>query len=192
MLETLTALLTMYRIPTVFAGAFFFGDSVILTAAYLAGQLNWPIIPIFLAAFLGTATADTMWFFAGVFFARRFSGIEFMRERREKAAALLRKITGEKPAYALIIIKFLYGSRIAMILYVAARGLSFRTFSIYNSIGIFVWLAIFFPIGYFAGRGISTNFPIMNAIEAAVVVLVVSFILMRILTIWLTKQVTNE
>lgn len=192
MLETLTTFLTIYRLPTVFAGAFFFGDSVILTAAYLAGQLHWPVFPIFAAAFLGTAAADTMWFFVGVFFARKFSGSNFMRKERERASQLLQKLTGEKPFYALIFIKFLYGSRIAMILYVAARGLHFRTFSIYNSIGIFVWLSIFFPLGYLAGKGISTTFPVMNAIEAAVVMFVVSFVLMRILTIWLTKKVENS
>jgi membrane protein DedA with SNARE-associated domain len=192
MLETLTALLTVHRLPAVFVGAFFFGDSVFFTAAYLAGQLQWPVFPIFATAFIGTAAADTMWFFLGIFFAQKFSGTGFMRHRREKAAALLARLTGERPAYALIFIKFLYGSRIAMILYVAARGLSFRTFAIYNSIGIFVWLAIFFPVGYLAGKGISSSFPILNVIEAAVIVFVASFVLMRVLTIWLTRKVTGE
>lgn len=191
MLETITALLSVYRVPTVFAGAFLFGDSVIFTAAYLAGQLQWPALPIFVTAFLGTAAADTMWFFLGAYFANRFRGTDFMRSKREKAAELLRKLTGENPAYALIFIKFLYGSRIAMILYVAARGLSFGTFSIYNSIGIFIWLAIFFPIGYLAGMGIASNFPILNAIEAGVIVLVASFVIMRLLTLWLTRKVTE-
>lgn len=192
MLETITALLTAHRIVAVFWGAFFFGDSVIFTAAYLAGQLAWDAVPIFATAFLGTAAADTMWFFLGVYVSKRFSGTTFMRYQREKAATLLAKLTGEKPAYALIFIKFLYGSRIAMILYVAARGLSFRTFSLYNSIGILVWLGVFFPIGYLAGKGISSNFPILNVIEAAVIVFVVSFVLMRILTLWLTRKVVSE
>ena len=189
MLETITALLTAHHIIAVFWGAFFFGDSVIFTAAYLAGQLQWPAVPLFATAFIGTAAADTMWFFLGAFFARRFAGVRFLRREREKAAVLLAKLTGERPAYALIFIKFLYGSRIAMIMYVAARGLSFRTFALYNSIGIFIWLAVFFPIGYLAGKGISSSFPIMNVIEAAVVVFAASFILMRVLTIWLTRRV---
>jgi len=192
MIETITALLTVHRIPAVFAGAFFFGDSVIFTASYLAGQLQWAAMPIFATAFLGTAVADTMWYFIGVYGSRRLSSTEFLRHERQKAAALTAKLTGEKPAYALVFIKFLYGSRIAMILYVAARGLSFRTFSIYNSIGIFVWLAVFFPIGYLAGKGISSSFPILNVIEAAVIVFAVSFVLMRVLTLWLTRTVTNE
>lgn len=192
MLETLTGLLTVYRLPTVFAGAFFFGDSVILTAAYLAGQLQWPVISIFITAFLGTAAADTMWFFIGLFAARRLSGLNFLRKEREKAATLLAKLTGEKPFYALIFIKFLYGSRIAMILYVASRGLPFSTFTLYNSIGIAVWLGLFFPAGYLAGQGVGKAMPFLNAIEAAIIVLVISAILMRILTVWLTKKVTKE
>jgi membrane protein DedA with SNARE-associated domain len=192
MIESLTMLLTVYRIPTVFFGAFFFGDSVVLTAAYLAGQLQWPVVPIFLAAFLGTAVADTMWFFAGVFLAPRFANMQFLQGEREKAAAFLRKLIGEKPQYGLILIKFVYTGRIAMILYVAARGLSFRIFAIYNSIGIALWLIVFFPLGYLAGRGVGQALPLVNAIEAAIVVLIVSTIGMRILTIWLTKRITKE
>jgi membrane protein DedA with SNARE-associated domain len=185
-------LLTAYRLPAVFFGAFFFGDSVVLTAAYLAGQLQWPVVPIFLAAFLGTAVADTMWFFAGVFLAPRFTNMQFLQGEREKAAVFLRKLIGEKPQYGLILIKFVYTGRIAMILYVAARGLSFKVFVIYNSIGIALWLIVFFPLGYLAGRGVGQALPLVNAIEAAIVVLIVSTIGMRILTIWLTKRITKE
>jgi len=192
MLETLTALLSVYRLPAVFFGAFFFGDSVILTTAYLAGQQHWPVVSIFLATFLGTAAADTLWFVAGVVMSKRFSNTNFMRKEREKAAALLQKLTGEKPMYALIFIKFLYGSRIAMILYTAARGFSFRTFTFYNSVGILAWLAVFFPLGYFGGMGIGKALPPSSTIQAAVAVLIASAILMRIFTIWLTKKVTNE
>jgi len=192
MLEVITALLSTYRLPAVFVGAFFFGDSVIFTTAYLAGQLAWPPFPIIASAFLGTAAADTLWFFAGSYITRRFSGMSFMRREREKAAALLQAITGEKPFYALVFIKFLYGSRIAMILYVAARGIPFRIFSIYNAIGILAWLAVFFPLGYLAGIGIGVALPLLNAVQAAVVVLLVSAVSLRIITIWVTRRITRK
>ncbi len=192
MLETLTALLGLYRLPAAFAGAFFFGDSVILTTAYLAGQQHWSPVPIFLAMFLGTAVADTLWFFAGVVMTKWSANMSFMRNEREKAAVLLQKLMGKNPMYALIFIKFLYGSRIAMILYTAARGFSFRVFSFYNSIGILAWLVVFFPLGYLGGMGIGVVLPPSSTIQAAVAVLITSVILMRIFTIWLTKRVTKE
>ena len=192
MLETLTTLLAVYRLPAAFFGAFLFGDSVILTTAYLAGQQHWSPISIVLAMFLGTAAADTLWFFAGMIFAKRFSNATFMRAEREKAAVLLQKLTGKNPMYALIFIKFLYGSRIAMILYTAARGFSLRSFTYYNSIGILAWLAVFFPLGYLAGMGIGLALPPSSTIQALIAVFIASAILMRIFTLWLTKQVTKE
>ncbi len=191
MLESLLALLSVYRLSVVFFGAFFFGDSVILTAAYIAGQESWSIVPILLMAFLGTATADTLWFLFGVVLARRFNNVTFMQKEREKAAALLDILAGKNPLYALIYIKFLYGSRVAMILYSAARGISFPVFSLYNSIGIAAWLAIFFPLGYLSGRGIGMVVPSFGGVQSAIAVFVISVIVMRILTLWLTKKVTN-
>ncbi|HWO07561.1 MAG TPA: VTT domain-containing protein [Candidatus Paceibacterota bacterium] len=191
-METIVALLNAYQLPTVFWGAFFFGDSVILTAAYLAGQLGWQPLPIFLAAFLGTAAADTLWFLGGVVLSRRFASSTFLLREREKASALVQKLTGRNPLYALILVKFLYGTRIAMILYTAARRIPFHLFSLYNSVGILVWLAIFFPLGYFAGKGLGAALPDSGVIQTAIVVFIISAVIMRIVTVWLTRRVTNE
>lgn len=181
-----------YRLLAVFIGSFFFGDSVIITAAYLAGQLGWPVVPIFIAAVLGVVAADTAWFLVGVFAARHGARIRFFDAQREKVARLLEKITGQNPHWALVYIKFLYGARIAMILYVAARGVSFRTFSLYNTFGILLWFVIFFPLGYLAGRGLARALPLINVVGAATIVFIVSFIVLRLFNIWLTRNIENR
>ncbi len=191
MISSLIVLLTSHRLLAVFFGAFFFGDSVILTTAYIAGQESWTVFPILIAVFLGTATADTLWFVAGVLIARRFKNLTFMQKEREKAAALLDMLAGKNPLYALIFIKFLYGSRVAMILYSASRGISFPVFTLYNSIGIATWLAVFFPLGYLSGRGVEMALPSFGGVQSTIAVFVISVIVMRIFTLWLTKKVTN-
>lgn len=188
MIETLTALLTTYQIPSVFLGAFFFGDSVILTSAYLAGQLAWSPIPIFLAAFAGTVASDTLWFFFGKYFSTRFSRIAFLRTEREKISAFVARLVGERPWQALIMVKFLYGSRVAMILYAAASGITFSTFTVFNSLGSIIWLLVFIPLGYLAGRGVSHAAPLADALPMALGVLIVSFSMFRIITIWMKKK----
>lgn len=192
MLETLTALLTDYQLPTIFLGAFFFGDSVILTGAYLAGELSWSPVPIFIAALLGTVISDTLWYFFGRYFSSRFSHIAFLKKEREKMSGFIAKLVGEKPLVALISVKFLYGSRIAMILYAAASGISFWTFSLFNAIGAVIWLLVFIPLGYLAGMGVSRALPIIDAIPAAIIVLIVSFVIFRIITIWMEKKTQSE
>jgi membrane protein DedA with SNARE-associated domain len=187
-MEPLSALLTAYQIPSVFAGAFFFGDSVILTAAYVAGQLSWSPIPLFLAAFLGTIASDTLWFLFGSKLLARFSDSRFLKKEREKMSGFVQRLVGERPLLALILVKFLYGSRVAMILYVASRGMSFATFSFFNAIGAVIWLLVFVPLGYLAGKGIGTAFPYFNVVPAALAVLVLSIVIFRVITIWMEKR----
>lgn len=187
-MEPLSALLTAYQIPSVFAGAFFFGDSVILTSAYVAGQLSWSPIPLFLAALLGTIASDTLWFFFGARLLARFSDWRFLKKEREKISGFVQRLVGERPLIALIMVKFLYGSRVAMILYVASRGMRFATFTFFNAIGAIIWLLVFIPLGYLAGKGIGTAFPYMSVVPAALAVLVLSIVIFRFLTIWMERK----
>lgn len=188
MLASLTAFLTAYQLPSIFLGAFFFGDSVILTGAYLAGQLAWSPIPIFLAALAGTIVSDTLWFFFGKYFAARFASVKFLKKEREKMSGFIARLVGEKPWQALIMVKFLYGSRVAMILYCASSGISFWMFSLFNAIGAVVWLGVFIPLGYMAGKGVSHAAPLMEALPMAALVLVGSFVIFRIVTLWMEKR----
>src|SRR3989344_5803286 len=110
----------------------------------------------------------------------------------KKAAELLETFLGKNPLLAIIAVKFLYGTRIAMIVYVAARGMSFGTFALYNSIGTFLWLAVLFPLGYLTGKGLAQALPPIYAIQAAIVVLILSFIIMRMFSIWLTKRIGKK
>jgi len=191
-MDSFTELFEAYRLVAVFLGSFFFGDSVIITAAYLAGQLHWSVIPIFVVAVLGTVIADTLWFLLGLVMTKHGSHIRLFEKQRDQTARLMEKITGKHPHRALVYIKFLYGARIAMILYAAARGVSFRTFTVYNSLGVLLWFIIFFPLGYLAGRGVARVMPFAGALEAALVVLVASFIIVRLFNIWLTREVEKE
>lgn len=192
MIETLTALLTAYQVPTVFLGAFFFGDSVILTSAYLTGQLSWSPVPIFLAALMGTVISDSLWYFFGAYFASRFSNVKFLRKERQKMSGFIERLVGEKPMYALIMVKFLYGSRVAMILYAAAKRIHFGLFTLFNTIGAVIWLLVFIPLGYYAGKGVSQAAPLLDALPAALVVLVMSIIIFRIITIWMERTMQSD
>ncbi|MBI5644560.1 VTT domain-containing protein [Candidatus Kaiserbacteria bacterium] len=188
-METIIALLGTYRIPAIFIGSFAFGDSVIITGAYLAGQLHWSVAPIFLAALCGVIASDCAWFLLGRMLARQGSRIAFFEKGRDKIVRMLERFTGDKPHWWLVYIKFLYGGRIAMILYVAAQGMRFATFFAYNTLGILIWFVLFFPLGYVAGRGVSRAMPLINVLEMALIVLVVSFIVVRLFNIWLTREI---
>ncbi len=191
-MDTILQLLESYRLLATFVGSLLFGDSVIITVAYLAGSLSWSVPPVFFAAVAGSITADMLWFVFGKYLAHHGSKITYFEKQRGHITNVLGKLTGEKLHLWLIYIKFLYGGRIAMILYAASRGMSYKTFTIYNGAGHLLWFVIFFPLGYLAGRGLSKAMPLFNVLEAGLIVLVASFIAVRLFNIWLTRRIEKQ
>lgn len=185
-------LLTTYQIPAVFAGAFFFGESVIITSVYLAAQFNWSLVMVVSAVFAGTVISDLLWFVAGNLLRSRLEQTLWLKKQREQASQLLAALTGTRPFIALLFIKFLYGSRIAMILYLAARQVTLWQFIVFNSLGTLLWMAVIIPLGYLAGRGADSAMPLLNRIELAVLVLIVSAVLFRLFSLWLTKKIADR
>lgn len=188
LLSTFTAWLAAYRLPAVFGGAFFFGESVIITTAYLTAQLHWPLATVLVAAFLGTVISDSAWFIGGRLLRKQLSRWKVLQKQRAQTHQLVQHLTGTRSFIALLFIKFLYGSRIAMIMYVAAQRVPFLTFTVFNSLGTLVWLAVIFPLGYAAGRGLSHALPLVHAMQGAVVVIVMSALVFRLLSLWLTRK----
>ena len=186
---SLIQLLTTYHIPAVLAGTFFFGESVVITSAYLAIQLGWPIAEVFLAAFAGTVISDTFWFFLGSFLQKRFSKSEKFQHKREKAGEFFSRLAGTRPFLVLLYIKFLYGSIIAMILYLATRKVSLSTFTLFNSLGALIWLLVIIPIGVFAAKGTPGALSAFDVLKIGALVLLASWIAFHFISAWLTKKI---
>ncbi len=184
----ITQLLTAYHLPAVFVGAFFFGESVIITATYLAIQLGWSPITLALAALAGTVTSDTIWFLLSDTILRRLPTVPWFQKQRAQAAELMTRLTGQRPFLALLFIKFLYGSRIAMIFYVASRHVPLLTFSVFNTLGAMIWLAVIIPIVYFAGQSAANLLPLYNKLQVGLVVLIFTALAYRLFSLWLTRQ----
>lgn len=191
-MDIVMSFLGEYRLLTIFVGSFFFGDGVIITAAYLAGQLHWNVVTIFLIALAGTSLSDVAWFVAGKVMTKHGSRITVLEKQRGQIMRLMEKMTGNKLEHALIYVKFLYGGRIAMILYAASQGMSYARFTLFNTTGILLWFIIFFPLGYFAGRGVARAMPFMGALEAGLLVFVGSVVAIRLFYIWFTSRLQNK
>ncbi len=183
-------LLTRHHLLMTFLGAFFFGEGVIITASYLSEGLGWNIAGVAAAAFLGTLIADTAWFGLGKILHDSFP-VRWQRER-DRAEKLIHALTGERPFLALLFIKFLYGSRIIMILYLAARRVPLRLFVLYDALGTSLWLAVMITLGVLAGKGLGNAESIVSIVQMAVAVFVASIILFRLFALWLTKKIEQS
>ncbi len=159
--------LALHKSWVIFVGTFFLGESVVLASSALAAQGSWSWQAVAAWAFLGTVVSDTFWFRsvgAGV------AGLVDRRDegRLQAAADRLERLTGEHPHRALLFVKFLYGTRIASISYMALRRVRLAKFVGFDSVGTALWLAVMIPIGWAIGRGLDRFGTRLREVEWAI------------------------
>lgn len=149
------ASLALHKSWIVFVGTFFLGESVVLAASALAAHGSWSVIAVAGWAFAGTVASDTAWFRTARSGLGRWSSGP-RAERLNRATDRLDRMTGARPHRALTFVKFIYGTRVASIAYMAVREVPLRTFVAFDSIGTAVWLAVMIPVGWMMGVGLSS------------------------------------
>lgn len=192
MTDTIIHYLQMYQLPAIFAGSFFFGETVVISAAFLAGQHFWSVYNVFWICFLGTVVSDTLWFILGRKFTTKIEQHEKHGSRYRKVVAKINKYVGNRIFLALLFIKFLYGTRILTIFYISARKVSFWKFTFFNSLGTIIWLVVIIGAGYLAGKGTATYLGSLTDIKYVAVALVAFILLFRVIDSWTEKKVFDE
>ena len=185
-------LLSTYQLPAIFLGAFFFGETVILTAAFLAGQGTWSIESVFWLSLAGTVTSDSLWFLLGQTFFKFTKRWEKYQDQYQTFLIKLEKITGQRPFLSLLFIKFLYGTRILTILYLSIRKVRYATFLLFNTVGTILWLSVMIFVGWLVGRGVGNAVQIFSRVEYIVTALVLLIVFFRIMTTWLSKKIAKK
>lgn len=185
-------LLSTYQLPAIFLGSFFFGETVILTAAFLAGEGTWSVESVFWLSLAGTVISDSLWFLLGQSFFKFTKRWEKYQDKYQVFLIKLEKMTGQKPFLALLFIKFLYGTRILTILYLSIRKMRYLTFLLFNTIDTTLWLSVMIAIGWSVGRGVTNVAEVFYKVEYALTALVLLIIFYRIITGWLSKKIIKK
>jgi len=185
-------LLTTYQLPAVFLGSFFFGETVILTAAFLAGQGIWSLESVFWLSLAGTVISDSLWFLLGRTFFIFTKRWEKFQSKYQSFLLKLEKMSGQKPFLALLFIKFLYGTRILTIIYLSIRKLNFGTFLFFNTVGTVIWLLVMVSVGWLIGMGVANAGEIFRRVEYVITALVLLIVLYKIFTTWLSREITKK
>ena len=159
----------------------------------------------FLSFFLGIACAAKYNalvlgpLFLMILWARK-GGLFFLKFTRQwllyknaynKLSAFVDKITYNKPFLALLFMKFLYGTRFLIIIYIAMRQVKLKTFLFYDIIGTIIWLLVIIPIGWLAGKGAYNIIPIYKNIGYSIFILILSFVIFKLISRWLKNKITD-
>ena len=189
---TTLAILYAYEFPALFFGGFFFGETVIIPAAFLAGQNILSLPEVFWLAFLGTVCADTLWFLAGPIlwkFAHRF---ETISKRSEAVLKRLDELYANQPFRALLVSKFIYGTRFLTVIYLSLERVSALRFLVMNFLSTLLWLIAIIAIGWLAGKSIVNLLPIISDVKYALLLIVLLIIGLKLAPIWFQKKVMHE
>jgi len=184
-------MLLAYQLPAIFLGAFFFGETVVITAAALSAQGIWSVFNVFWLSLAGTVISDAIWFLSGQAIFRLTNKWSKNQKKYQSLIAKLDKITGQKPFLSLLFIKFLYGTRILTILYLSVRQIGFWAFVIFDTVGTIFWLVVVISIGWLAGKGVVNFIPLVHKTEYALLAIVLVVVFFKLITLWIEKKITK-
>jgi len=190
--HAIIALLTEFQMPAIFFGSFFFGETVIMTAAFLSTQDLWPLMNVFWLSLAGTITSDSIWFLFGRKILIYFNRWDRHKNRSERILKAIEGITGNNRLALMLCVKFVYGARIFTIMYLSMRTMNYGRFVAYDTISSTLWLSVICTIGWLAGKSITNLAPFLNRFEYAALALVLVLVTFKIGTAWISRKIAKE
>jgi len=133
----------------VFLGSLIEGESVILTAGFLAHQGYLSLPKIILISFIGTLIADQILYFVGRAYGERvLAQFPKLQDKANRAFKLLHRWDG----YFMMSFRFIYGIRIISPIVIGMSGILPKRFAVYNVVAAGVWAILSCSAGYFLGH----------------------------------------
>lgn len=176
-----------------FVGAFFGGEETILTLSFLAGQGIMSAWLVFAGCLAGTLSSDAAWFALGRSrLADKILGWKIFHRGYQKVENIFHKTTKGNIIIMILIGKFLYGTRIITIMYMARRKMSLARFNLYNTIIVTLWLGVIIPIGWSAGKGFSRTVNILHDFERATMVLILLLVLVYLARLAISRWLRDR
>ena len=148
MTATISALIASYGYLAVFVGTLFEGETVLLAAGYAAqrGLLHWPVV--IAIAIVGGTLGDQIAFMVGrwkgAFLIARFPSLA---HRVPQVHRLLER----HHVFLILVIRFLYGLRIAGPIIMGTSQVPFLRFAVLNFVGAILWALLVSGAGYYFG-----------------------------------------
>ncbi len=133
---------------TVLVGTFLEGESVLALAGVAASYGYLTFEYVVAVAALGAFLGDQACFWIG----RRYGAALLARYPRLAAKApRVERLVRRWDAPAVILLRFLYGLRIAGPIVIGSFGISPWRLALFNAIGALIWAPLIAGVGYFAG-----------------------------------------
>jgi membrane protein DedA with SNARE-associated domain len=183
-LETLAAGF-VYNLPLFFIlsmiATALWGDGALILFVTLSVHFKISLVLLFFSAFIGTFIGDSCWFFLGRKISRNLDKYKRINKGFETVSEVIDKIFKKKHFWALLTVKFLYGTRIITIFYLAKEKMTYKKFLFYDTFSTIFWIFGMGFIGYLIGLGFSWILRVFKSVQLAITLLLFCFALIYII-----------
>ena len=177
----------------VFLGSLVEGESIVLTAGFLAYKGFFSLPAIIVITFTGSLLADQTLFFVG----RRY-GPGFI-ERRPKWRAASKRVFDHLHRHNVLFIlsfRFIYGFRVVTPIIIGASGVAIKRFAILNFIAAAIWSVLScyagYMLGYFFADTISDFLANMNVYQRYIIGILVAVIAVLFLLFFAMRKLKRR
>ncbi len=175
--EVIISSLQAYAPLLAFLSGLAIGDALILLAM-LAGAGKISFWSIFILGFIGEVTHDIIFYFiSNSKFAHYIKKKLRLSKKRSKIAEYIEKISvGKSYFLPLVIAKFVYGVRDAVVIYVSHNEKSFKKYLLTVIPAGLIWITTITSTGWLAGKGFVELLYVIKGIEKWLAIFLLSII----------------
>lgn len=192
-LHTLILNHSFFQYVIVFFGAAFGGELALFAIAFLTAQGVLSLFSLVTLSFLGTFSSDILWFLLGrTVMIKKIISSRYANGAISILVQAVDRVSRGNRFLALIIAKFLVGTRILLIMYVSKTDLGLRRFIHYDAIAVLLWLAVIIPIGFVSGLGFTYLAEIFNNLYIEIGLILFILFIVVIIRIWFERIFTKK
>lgn len=192
MLQSLLATFAPYT-PFVAFVAGFLTEDLLLFFAFLAGTGDLSIIAASIFGLLGILAHDAfVYWCAYSSLATKIFERWKPKERYRGIATFLKKLGRGHYFFPLVLSKFVYGTRTALVVYAARSEHSTVRFFAFNALAAAIWIAVMMPLGWLAGRGVSVLAFIVRDIEKVLGIIVLAMVVVYLANLTIRRWITRR
>lgn len=174
-----------------------FLEEAIIFFSFLSGSGFMPFYAVYIFGILGVIIGDICWYLIGrssfvAFLREKCKRLKYVRHQYHRTSNLVHKIAENRMFLSLLLSKFVFGSRIFMMLYFGAKKAKFSKYILYDAISIIIWTSILAPIGWLAGRGIVSSFDFISRIRHFATIGILFVIAFYILSEFIVRRFLHE
>jgi len=180
----------LFLLPLI--GSFFGGEETIILIAILSATDFIPFSTVLIFSYIGTLLSDSLWYWVGGRFSKWIDKREKIRKGFSQITGFATRIAKNNIFLILLTTKFLYGTRIVTIFYLARKPIPFLIFTLYNMVVTLLWATAICIVGWLTGRGITNLAKIFDNITYGIGIIALTAVALYALRIWLNRKIIEK